>query len=72
MKVIKKVLCTIVTFTISTLCIVTTPIKAEYEIIDMNDNWITVNLVSVSIPTTYKKVSIKFLIQLMRINIQLE
>ena len=55
MKEIKKFLCSIVTFTILTLCIVVTPIKAENEIIDMNDTWITVNLVSVSIPTTYKK-----------------
>lgn len=52
MKEIKKFLCAIVTFTILTLCIVVTPIKAENEIIDMNDTWITVNLVSVSIPTT--------------------
>ncbi len=55
MKKIKKIISIFVTFTVLTLCICVTPIKAEEEIINMNDQWITVNLISASIPTTYKK-----------------
>lgn len=50
----KKLISTILTVTTLVFGIFITPVKAENKIIKMSDEWITVNLISASIPTTYK------------------
>lgn len=50
----KKIISTLLSVATLTFCIFVTPVKAENKIIKMSDEWITVNLISASVPTTYK------------------
>lgn len=54
MKSIKIIFRSLLVSLLALLCIYITPIKAKTEIVDIKSSWITVNLISTSIQTSYK------------------